>query len=148
MASRADVGMWRSGHERSDGRPECGHGGSVLNLKTPARSQRLSSVSCFSELLAMASGFRAIAAGGHVAPPPSAILRAVVEDVSAASVSAPAHALQLAEDECAGRRFDNWKHQSGEGIAHGDKGPRVGAITAALETPSSSTSSEHAIDLA
>src|SRR3982751_1494935 len=137
MASRAVVGMWRSGHERSDGRPECAHGGSVLNLKTPARSQRLSSVSCFSELLAMASGFRAIAAGGHVAPPPPPILRAVIENVSAASVGAPADALQLAEDECVGRRFDNWNHQSGEGIAHRDKGSRVGSIAAALDAPGS-----------
>ena len=96
----------------------------------------------------MASGLRAIAAGGHVAPPPPAILRAVVEDVGAASVGAPANALQLAEDECVGRRFDNWNHQSGEGIADRDEGPRVGSIATALDAPRDSASPEHAIDLA
>ena len=84
--------------------------GSGYNLKTLNRGQGKSdqafaaktayepaSVGDVAQFLAMSRCFRAVAARGHVAPAPAAVLCAVVEDARAACVGAAPHTGQLAE---------------------------------------------------
>src|SRR5689334_15770220 len=100
------------------------------------------------QLHAVPRGLGAIAAGRHVAPAPTAVLRLVLEDATAPWVGAPADASELVEDERIGRVLDDGDEQPGECVTDGDEGARKGTVRTELDTPGPRTAAEHAIDLA
>lgn len=95
----------------------------------------------------MTSGFRAIAAGPHVAPTTQAVLGAVEEDAMTTRVGAAPNACEFFRDECFCCRLDDGDHQSREGIAGGHKGARPHAIGRLFEAARTGTAAEHTIDL-
>src|SRR6185503_9177581 len=89
---RHTVLSFRSGHSGPTVRPVAAPSGPAAR-GTCARPRRSSREL---ELLAVSGGFRAVAAGGHVAPAPAAVFRIVEENVLAARVGAATHTLDLA----------------------------------------------------
>ena len=99
------------------------------------------------QLLPMARGLRAVAAGRHIAPPAPAVLRVIEEHALASRIGAAAYAHELTEDQRVGRRLDDGDDESGERVADGHEGADEGSVRAEVDAPRSSAAAEDAVDL-
>ena len=95
----------------------------------------------------MPSGLGAIAARRHVAPPPTSVLRLVLEHATAPGISAASYPNELTEDERIGGTLDHGDQQAREGVTDRHEGAHERAVARELDAPCPGTAPQHAIDL-
>ena len=94
----------------------------------------------------MTGGFRAIAAGAHIAPTTPTVFRAIEKHAMAPRIGAPPNAGQLVVHEGVGGGLDHRNHEASERVAGGDKRPRVEAGVP-VEPARAGAAAEHTVDL-
>ena len=94
----------------------------------------------------MTGGFRAIAAGAHIAPATPTVFGAIEKHAMAPRIGAPPNARQLVVHEGVSGGLDHRNHEAGERVAGGDKCPRVEAGVL-VEPARTGAAAEHTIDL-